>query len=145
MVAGEESAVRFDEDIRPIFAKHCVACHGGVKQASGLSFIYREKVLAGGESGQPAVVPGDVEASYLIDRVTDADPEFADAAGGAWSAPLDRRDRPTEAMDPPGGEVGPAVGIRAAEAAAAAGEFSRPIGASRRSTISCWLGWKRRT
>ena len=38
--------VSFNDDIRPIFAKHCVGCHGGVKQASGLSFIYRETALA---------------------------------------------------------------------------------------------------
>jgi hypothetical protein len=67
--------VRFNADIRPIFAEHCVACHGGVKQASELSFVYRDNVMAGGESGAPAVVPGDVEASYLIDRVTDPAPE----------------------------------------------------------------------
>jgi hypothetical protein len=72
-MASEE--VRFNTDIRPIFAEHCVACHGGVKQASELSFVYHDNVLAGGESGAPAVVPGDVEASYLIDRVTDPDPE----------------------------------------------------------------------
>ena len=69
--SADDQFVRFSTDIRPIFAKHCVACHGGVKQASGLSFVYEENVLAGGESGQPAVVPGDVDASYLIERVTD--------------------------------------------------------------------------
>jgi hypothetical protein len=71
----EAARVSFNADIRPIFAKHCVACHGGVKQASELSFVYRDNVLAGGESGAPAVVPGDVDASYLIERVTDPDPE----------------------------------------------------------------------
>src|SRR5688500_1765513 len=43
--------VSFNVHIRPIFAKHCVACHGGVKQASGLSLIYREQALADAESG----------------------------------------------------------------------------------------------
>ena len=64
--ADDATRVRFNEHIRPIFAEHCVACHGGVKQASELSFVYRDNVLAGGESGAPAVVPGDPDASYLV-------------------------------------------------------------------------------
>ena len=67
--------VSFNDDIRPIFAKHCVGCHGGVKQASGLSFIYRETALAEADSGLAAIVPGHAADSYLMDRVTDPDPE----------------------------------------------------------------------
>ena len=67
--------VSFNAHIRPIFAKHCVACHGGVKQASGLSLIYREQALADCESGLAPIVPGATDESYLMDRVTDADPE----------------------------------------------------------------------
>ena len=74
-VTADERPVGFNDDIRPIFAEHCVACHGGVKQAGGLSFVYRDNVFAGGDSGQPAVVPGDLDESYLIERVTDPDPE----------------------------------------------------------------------
>jgi hypothetical protein len=73
--AAAEEAIQFNKHIRPIFAEHCAACHGGVKQAGGLSFVYAENVFNGGDSGQPAAVPGDVESSYLIDRVTDPDPE----------------------------------------------------------------------
>lgn len=67
--------VGFNEHIRPIFASHCVKCHGGVKQAGGLSFIYRDLVLAGGDSGLAAVTPGSVEESYLVDRISDPDPD----------------------------------------------------------------------
>lgn len=74
--AVADEAISFDADIRPIFAKHCVACHGGVKQAGGLSFVYRDNVFAGGDSGAPTVVPGDTAASYLIERVTDSDPDI---------------------------------------------------------------------
>lgn len=75
-VAGsEEITPSFNAQIRPILAQHCVSCHGGVKQAGGLSFVYAENVFAGGDSGQPTVAPGDIESSYLIDRVTDTDPE----------------------------------------------------------------------
>jgi mono/diheme cytochrome c family protein len=75
-VTSGAEPVSFDREIRPIFAQHCVACHGGVKQAGGLSFVYRDNVFAGGDSGAPAVVPGDVVASYLVERVTDADPDM---------------------------------------------------------------------
>ena len=72
---AEDGSARFNIDIRPIFAQHCVACHGGVKQAGGLSLVYEDNVRTGGDSRQPAVVPSDVEASYLMERVTDSDPD----------------------------------------------------------------------
>lgn len=68
--------VSFNDQIRPLLAEHCVACHGGVKQAAGLSFIYRDKALAETESGERAIVPGDVEASYLIERIAEPDDDF---------------------------------------------------------------------
>src|SRR5215208_6554054 len=48
----------FNREIRPLFAKHCTACHGGVKAAGQLSFIYRDRALATGKSGARAIVPG---------------------------------------------------------------------------------------
>lgn len=72
---GLPEVVQFSDHIRPIFAAHCTACHGGVKQAGGLSFVYEDRVLAEADSGVPIVVPGDAEASYLIERVVDPDPD----------------------------------------------------------------------
>lgn len=63
--------IRFNETIRPILRQHCLACHGGVKRAGGLSFIYRETTLGAGESGLQAVVPKDPDGSYLLERVLD--------------------------------------------------------------------------
>lgn len=74
--SAEESLpeqIDFNRDVRPIFNAHCLACHGGVKQSAELSFIYRDKALAGGESGEPAIVPGEPESSYVIARVTSTD------------------------------------------------------------------------
>lgn len=65
--------VSFNEHIRPILTKHCTACHGGVKQAADLSFIYPEQVLA---PHGTAVEPGKPDESPLIDRVTSQDPEY---------------------------------------------------------------------
>ena len=65
--------IDFARDIRPIFEKSCVKCHGGVRRKGGLSLLTRPRALAPGESGKPAVVPGKPAESELIRRVT-ADP-----------------------------------------------------------------------
>ena len=64
--------ISFNHDIRPIFNKHCTACHGGVKQAAGVSFVYAEKVVA--PDGW-IVEPGEPDFSSLLDRVKTDDPE----------------------------------------------------------------------
>ena len=73
--AGYADEIRFNRDIRPIFTKHCTACHGGVKEAGGISFIFRDRLLIEGESGNIAVVPGKPEASEMIRRVKSKDPD----------------------------------------------------------------------
>jgi hypothetical protein len=65
--------VRFNEHIRPILTKHCTECHGGVKQASELSFIYPEQVLP--PDGW-VIEPGKPDESVLMERVTSEDAEF---------------------------------------------------------------------
>ena len=71
-MAGE---VSFNRDIRPIFLKNCTACHGGVKEAGGISFIYRERALREGESGKNAIVPGKPESSEMMRRIRSTDPD----------------------------------------------------------------------
>ena len=70
-----QGAMEFNRDIRPILTQHCTACHGGVKAAGKVSFIYREKALAEGKSGNTTIVPGQPEASEMIRRVLSTDPE----------------------------------------------------------------------
>src|ERR1700687_6071010 len=67
--------VDFSRDIRPIFNQNCVACHGGVRQKNGVSFIFREAALGVGKSGRRTIVPGDPDASELMARVTSTDPD----------------------------------------------------------------------
>jgi hypothetical protein len=66
LAAGE---IQFTRDVQPILNKHCIACHGGVKEAGGVSFIFRDQVLGKGESGKFVVVPGKPDSSEMIARV----------------------------------------------------------------------------
>ena len=38
----EGPRAEFDRDIRPIFAGHCIACHGGIRQKGGVSLRSRK-------------------------------------------------------------------------------------------------------
>jgi Protein of unknown function (DUF1549)/Protein of unknown function (DUF1553)/Planctomycete cytochrome C len=67
--------VEFSRDIRPILNQNCVACHGGVRQKNGVSFIFREEALGTGKSGRPTIVPGNPDASEFMARLTSTDPE----------------------------------------------------------------------
>jgi hypothetical protein len=71
--AGE--SVEFNRDIRPILTKHCTACHGGVKEAGEISFIYREKALRQGKSGEYPIVPGKPAESEMLKRIRSSDPD----------------------------------------------------------------------
>ena len=72
-LAAAEPAIDFGTQIRPLLNKHCVSCHGSVRQAGEISFIYREQALASGDSGNPTIVPGKPHESELIARITSAD------------------------------------------------------------------------
>jgi hypothetical protein len=69
------SKVDFNTEVKPIFNKKCISCHGGVKQQSGFSLLFRADALEPNESGLPAIVPGDPGASEMIRRLTLHDKE----------------------------------------------------------------------
>src|SRR5215212_7646783 len=69
--------IDFNTQIRPIFNQNCTACHGGVKSASEVSFVYRDVVTAvGKKSGKRVITPGNPDGSELIARVTSTDKEY---------------------------------------------------------------------
>lgn len=58
----------FEQRVHPILAGTCAKCHSGASPKGGLDATSREGLLRGGKRG-PAIVPGDSEASRLIQAV----------------------------------------------------------------------------
>jgi hypothetical protein len=58
----------FESRVRPVLAEHCWACHGALKQKSGLRLDSRAALLKGGDGG-PVVVAGDSDHSPLIQAI----------------------------------------------------------------------------
>ncbi|NUM52523.1 MAG: DUF1549 domain-containing protein [Candidatus Hydrogenedentes bacterium] len=74
--AGDPASLdHFESHVRPLFIAHCIQCHGPEKQKNGLRLDSRIGWMTGGERG-PAVVPGDVEKSNLIQAVRHTDPHL---------------------------------------------------------------------
>ncbi|MDF1825612.1 MAG: PSD1 and planctomycete cytochrome C domain-containing protein [Verrucomicrobiales bacterium] len=71
------SAIDYETDIAPIFEANCLDCHGPDKEKSGFRVDMRAQMLKGGDTGFPAIVPGDWEAGYLMEVVTHLDEEMA--------------------------------------------------------------------
>ena len=72
--ADPPKPVDFDRDVKPIFAKHCVSCHGAEKAKSSLRLDRRVDALAGGDGGK-AITPGKAADSHLFQLVTSDDPD----------------------------------------------------------------------
>jgi hypothetical protein len=76
---GEESAVDFRRDIRPILAEKCFSCHGpdSHTREAGLRLDTRDGLLTSLTSEDlPAVKPHNRQGSHLWLRITDEDPDF---------------------------------------------------------------------
>lgn len=67
--------VDFPTQIRPLLSRKCGDCHGEETQESGLRVDRRASLLRGGDSGEPAMLPGDSGASHLIHLVERTDPD----------------------------------------------------------------------
>ncbi|MFT5525358.1 MAG: hypothetical protein ACI9HK_003326 [Pirellulaceae bacterium] len=68
IVLGGE-IIAYEKDVRPILKAHCFQCHGEDGKKEGkLDLRLQRFVIAGGESG-PAVSPGKVDDSLLLERI----------------------------------------------------------------------------
>ncbi len=70
-----KNKIDFNAQVKPIFNKNCIACHGGVKQQSDFSLLFREEALQKAKSGKYPIVPGDAGKSELIKRIKENDTE----------------------------------------------------------------------
>ncbi len=76
--ATPEEVEFFEKSVRPVLANKCFTCHSNEakKLKAGLKLDSIDSMLAGGVSG-PAIVPGDADASLLIQAVRYSDPDLS--------------------------------------------------------------------
>ncbi len=75
-LSSTDGTVDFIKDVLPILEENCIDCHNADKQKSGLRLDLRPHMLKGGDNGLPSVVPGDPEASYIMEVVKGIDPDM---------------------------------------------------------------------
>lgn len=63
--AVDASAIDFEKQIQPLFAKHCVDCHKADKDESGFRLDLGHLAIKGGDRGV-AIVPGKSGESILF-------------------------------------------------------------------------------
>ena len=68
--ADDPAGIDFVRQIQPIFAAHCYDCHGPAKQKSTYRLDEKIRAIKGGDSGHPAIIPGQGAASPLVKFVT---------------------------------------------------------------------------
>jgi Protein of unknown function (DUF1553)/Protein of unknown function (DUF1549)/Planctomycete cytochrome C len=74
---GQDPAeVDFGRDVRPLLSDHCYTCHGfdETKRKGGLRLDTRAGAFGPLSEGGHALVPGDLNASRLVARITSDDP-----------------------------------------------------------------------
>lgn len=70
--AAADLVPRFNRDVRPILSANCLTCHGpdAKQRKAGLRLDDKDSALAKG-----AVVPGDPQASKMLQRILTSDPD----------------------------------------------------------------------
>src|SRR4030095_5238249 len=74
--AAAKTGVTFDKDIKPLFEKSCVKCHGAEKQKGKLRLDSLEAALKGGENGED-VIKGNSAKSSLVLSISRLDEDTA--------------------------------------------------------------------
>jgi len=64
--AANKPAVDFARDVYPVLERSCIKCHSGEKPKARLSLTSRDALLKGGQSGEPAILPGQGGESQLV-------------------------------------------------------------------------------
>lgn len=66
--ASNQQGLTFDKDIKSLFEKSCVKCHGAEKAKGRLRLDSREAILKGSEHGQ-VVIAGNSAKSTLVHAI----------------------------------------------------------------------------
>ncbi|HWL06795.1 MAG TPA: DUF1549 domain-containing protein, partial [Planctomicrobium sp.] len=61
--------IDFETQIQPIFVAKCVDCHGEDTQEGKFRLDRKSSLIRGGDSGEPAILPGNSAESHLITLV----------------------------------------------------------------------------
>ncbi len=69
LLAGTPNEIDYQKDVAPILREHCLDCHGPDEQSSGLRVDVRDRLVRGGDLGEPAVTPGKPDQSFLLQVV----------------------------------------------------------------------------
>ena len=59
----------FEREVRPLLSEKCFGCHGEEDQGGDLRLDSYAHIMRGGESGDPALLPGKPDESLLIDAI----------------------------------------------------------------------------
>lgn len=112
LTAGEVSEkVSFERDIRPILKAHCFHCHGEEAELRGGLDLRRVKTMVRGGDTGPAIVPGDVAGSLLLQRIEAGEmppkgkltaPEFDRLRAWIQAGATTERPEPETPIDPDG-------------------------------------------
>ncbi len=71
-----QKPIDFITDIQPILEQNCLECHGPDEAEAEFRVDSRKALLAGGGSGIPTVVAGDIIESYLVEVLREEDDEY---------------------------------------------------------------------
>ena len=75
-VFSKEGITFFNEKILPLLENNCYECHGNNQSKGDFQLKSRRDVLLGGASDEPAIVPGNIEESLLIEAVRHTNPDL---------------------------------------------------------------------
>lgn len=73
VASASDRPLDFARDIKPLLSEHCFKCHGPDKQKGGLRLDDPASALTGGDSGEPAIVPGTADKSPMFQRIVSSD------------------------------------------------------------------------
>ena len=72
--AAADEPLDFIKQVEPILQSHCIDCHGPDEQEGQFRLDRLATMLSGGDSGEPAVVPGKPDESFLLKVIRHKEP-----------------------------------------------------------------------